>query len=94
MNSINLVTQAGIGENKTIRGNIIGFNVFSNSNIILTPDKLNEKNMFELFNIYQIDCVLYGEVLYILRNDVSQDISLIGLYENGSNISLYEGIKK
>jgi hypothetical protein len=90
--SLNLVSKAGIGDDKTILVNVVGFNVFSPNTVVLMPENLNSENKSELLDAYKVDYVLFGEGLNNLSDKVFQDLKLIGTSKNGTNLSLYEVI--
>jgi len=88
--SIQLVDRHRIGTDKIILANILGFNVFSQNTIVLPPRNMTEKNKNELFEVYQIDYVLFGEGESYLSNNIFGDLELIGSSNRGRAIFLYK----
>jgi hypothetical protein len=89
-NSLELVHKSEIEPDKVLLVNILGFNVFSNNRIVLTPRNINRENKFELLEFYGIDYVLFAEGEIYLPDNIFMDLELIAKSEKREGVYLYK----
>lgn len=88
--SLDLINQSGMPQNSTILVNVEGLNVYSDRNIVMAPDKLDEKNRGELFEMYNIDYVLFAGGERLLNRNIFRDMQVADSTRTGYGIYLYK----
>ena len=88
--SLELVERAGIPEHNIILTNVLGYNVFSKQNVVLTPKNVNAKNKYELLKTYNVQYVLFAEGESYLGRNIFCDLHLVDSLNKGIPLYLYK----
>lgn len=93
-----LLQRSGVTKDDCVLTNILGYNVYTDVGIVITPGGLTAENKRELIDLYQIDYVLYCEDQlntplawdqYGVTKDIFTDLPLIAISVTDSRVRLY-----
>lgn len=97
-----LLDQICVPENAIITSNVVGYNVYSKRNCVLTPPNIDHGNKYEFIDLFNIDYVIHcnGFSKYFFWNEYSTnwnsflDYEQVGKSDFDDRIILYKVIPK